>query len=566
MAPVDGDGTTSGGDESTGTPTPDESTGADETTGAPMPVCGDGTVDEGEECDDGEANADNAACKSDCVAATCGDGLVYEGIEDCDDGNDDDTDGCSNSCEIVAACGNGEVDEGEECDDGSDNGPNGACSDECTAAVCGDGVTQSDVEQCDDANEDNNDACTELCAPPTCGDGFAQTVNSELCDDGDDEEGDECNADCTTAGLWTDTYNGPANSNDTIYGTASDSDGNVIVVGESLVTGEGDNIWVRKYTAAGAVDWTQTYHGVTSDIGYAVAVNGADQIFVAGSSFTLDDGRDAWIRRYSDTGGTAWTQTYNGNANENDEALGIAVDPSGNVVVAGYTTTATAGSDIWVRKYNSSGNVQWTRTASGTGNEDDEGHAIATDSDGNVIVTGYAWAGGASRDVWVRKYDAAGNVDWTETFGGGEGNDEGNGVAADSAGNVVVVGYVTTASNGRDVWVRKYSAAGAEQWTQTYDAPQNANDTGRGVTIDGNDEIVVAASINRGTQSDNIWVRKYDVDGNELWTSTYNSDAFGSDVGHAVSVDPEGNIAVGGFETRSDLGQSRNAWVRRILQ
>ena len=131
---------------------------------------------------------------------------------------------------------------------------------------------------------------------------------------------------------------------------------------------------------------------------------------------------------------------------------------------------------------------------------------------------------------------------------------------------MIVVGYHTTAAVGRDVWVRKYDAGGGEQWTQTYNAPQDGGDTGRAVAVDGDDAIVVAGSIYRGAQSDNIWVRKYDADGNEQWTSTYNSDGFGSDVANAVATDPAGNVAVGGFETRTDLGQVRNTWARRMLQ
>ncbi|MEX1362572.1 MAG: DUF4215 domain-containing protein [Nannocystaceae bacterium] len=562
MAPADGS-TGPGQTDATGQP----STGADETTAGPPAVCGDGMVEGDEQCDDGPDNADTAACTTTCTAATCGDGLVHEGVEECDDGNEVDDDACTSACELPAVCGDGQVDKGEECDDGEANSSEGACMLDCTASVCGDGMVSSRVEQCDDGNDDNNDACTELCAPPTCGDGFAQTVNSELCDDGDRLEGDECNADCTTAGLWTDTFNGRANNNDLVHGVAADSAGNVIAVGETFDVDDGDDVWLRKYAPDGAVQWTETFHGITADAGYAVAVDGSDQIFVAGSTFTLDDDLDVWVARYSPAGAPGWTQTFNGPASGADEALGIAVDPAGNVVVAGYTTTAGAGRDIWVRKYSPAGAPQWSRTAAGSGSNNDEGHAVATDGDGNVLVTGFVWAGADGRDIWVRKYDAAGAEQWTRTHAGPAGdNDEGNGVAADAAGNVIVAGYQTVQDAGRDVWVRKYDAAGTEQWTQTFNAPQDGSDTGRGVAVDGDGAIVVAASVFRGTQSDNIWVRKYDTDGNEQWTSTYNSDGFGSDVASAVAVDADGNIAVGGFETRTDLGQFRNAWVRRMLQ
>ena len=61
--------------------------------------CGDGVLDAGEECDDGEANSDSEvdACRTSCVSAHCGDGVV-DSSESCDDGDASAMDGCSSSC------------------------------------------------------------------------------------------------------------------------------------------------------------------------------------------------------------------------------------------------------------------------------------------------------------------------------------------------------------------------------------------------------------------------------------------------------------------------------------
>ena len=59
-----------------------------------MPLCGDGVLDPGEQCDLGLANGDAAKCLYDCVSATCGDGQVYAAVEECDDQNFVPTDGC----------------------------------------------------------------------------------------------------------------------------------------------------------------------------------------------------------------------------------------------------------------------------------------------------------------------------------------------------------------------------------------------------------------------------------------------------------------------------------------
>ncbi len=128
------------------------------------------------------------------VAGTCGNGVI-EGGERCDDGNDDDGDGCLSTCE-VAACGDGYVYAGvEECDDGNNRGGD-ACTADCLAGVgCGNGILD-EGEVCDDGNIHSDDGCLADCRAASCGDGFAQ-LGSEQCDDGNQLDGDGCNADCS---------------------------------------------------------------------------------------------------------------------------------------------------------------------------------------------------------------------------------------------------------------------------------------------------------------------------------------------------------------------------------
>jgi hypothetical protein len=88
-------------------------------------MCGDGHIDDGEQCDDGLDNRDDGACKLDCTAATCGDGKVWDGVEVCDLGpdNSDAYSGCSESCTRNATCGDSNVDVPYEmCDAGPLNG------------------------------------------------------------------------------------------------------------------------------------------------------------------------------------------------------------------------------------------------------------------------------------------------------------------------------------------------------------------------------------------------------------------------------------------------------------
>ena len=67
-------------------------------------VCGDGVVQSGEACDDGN-DVDSDACPSTCAEAVCGDGFVWAGVETCDDGGTTSGDGCSASCELESDAG-----------------------------------------------------------------------------------------------------------------------------------------------------------------------------------------------------------------------------------------------------------------------------------------------------------------------------------------------------------------------------------------------------------------------------------------------------------------------------
>jgi cysteine-rich repeat protein len=123
-------------------------------------LCGNGTIDVDEECDDGPDNGDTKACTSACRNAICGDGLVLAGSEDCDTGVQSST--CDSDC-TPPACGDGIVNmaAGETCDDGNVD-PNDDCTDQCLLATCGDG-TVNPGEECDDGNVDPDDDCTPDC-------------------------------------------------------------------------------------------------------------------------------------------------------------------------------------------------------------------------------------------------------------------------------------------------------------------------------------------------------------------------------------------------------------------
>jgi len=135
-------------------------------------ICGDGVVDDGEECDDGEANGDAPdACREDCTLPFCGDGIVdsEEGCDEGDGNSDDAPDACRTDCQ-PAFCGDGVVDAGEDCDDGNDV-DNDACANSCVE------VLGSLCSPCDgdDACGRESDLCVDLGGDSFCAIDCAET-------------------------------------------------------------------------------------------------------------------------------------------------------------------------------------------------------------------------------------------------------------------------------------------------------------------------------------------------------------------------------------------------------
>ncbi|HEX5749351.1 MAG TPA: DUF4215 domain-containing protein [Archangium sp.] len=140
-----------------------------------------------------------AASQDVCIKTDCGDGILQAG-EACDDGNILDGDGCSRTCESVEACGNGVLDSasGEVCDDGNTRDGDG-CSANCKSnEKCGNGVVDVSMgEKCDDGNTRSADGCSADClSDETCGNHYTDSVIGEVCDDGNRVAGDGCSADC----------------------------------------------------------------------------------------------------------------------------------------------------------------------------------------------------------------------------------------------------------------------------------------------------------------------------------------------------------------------------------
>lgn len=144
----------------------------------------------------------SATCQVEVPPPYCGNGVLNPG-EECDDGNNRNGDGCNRFCHLeygYAFCGDGKLNIalGEQCDDGNTVSGDG-CSATCKierGVDCGDGVLNRETEQCDNG-QNNSDApgqCRENCLLPYCGDAIIDY--NEECDDGNNLDGDGCSLTC----------------------------------------------------------------------------------------------------------------------------------------------------------------------------------------------------------------------------------------------------------------------------------------------------------------------------------------------------------------------------------
>ena len=172
--------------------------------------------------------------------------------------------------------------------------------------------------------------------------------------------------------------------------------------------------------------------------GRGVAVASSGNIYIVGniSVFML-------IAKYNSSGTLQWQRSL-GSVSLPEEGWAIAIDPSENVYITGYVDVVGQANNVIIAKYNTSGTIQWQKQLAGVGTRNDYGTSIAVDSASNVYVNAYsnASAGGGNFDFLTFKLDSSGNMSWQRSLSGsgGTSSDFGIGIALDSASNVYVAG------------------------------------------------------------------------------------------------------------------------------
>jgi hypothetical protein len=302
----------------------------------------------------------------------------------------------------------------------------------------------------------------------------------------------------------------------------NDSSGNVYVTGYygsspisfgsiQVSPPNSTDIFVAKYDKKGNATWVKTFGGsgsenyisendqvaqitganIISDINGNIYVTGSylsDTLLLGTTKLPNSGLGDFFLAKYDNNGNLLWAKK--GGGNDFDYVFGMTTDLNGNVVISGRfssssitfgstTLVNSGGTDAFIVKYSSSGNVLWAKRTGGTG--DEIYHSVTSDINNNIYVTGWynstsltfgstALSNSGGKDILVGKYDANGNVIWAKKVGG-IGDEFSRSIMVDATGNILIGGGFSTTSltvgtnvlsnsGGIDILIVKYDASG----------------------------------------------------------------------------------------------------------
>jgi hypothetical protein len=286
----------------------------------------------------------------------------------------------------------------------------------------------------------------------------------------------------------------------------------------------------------------------------------------------------------------------------------IHTDNSGNVYITGgtrnmlivgndtvYDIQTINNSDVFIAKYDSSGNALWVKKSENSPSGHDYGTGIITDNYGNIYVTGYFQGSTikfdtitltntgtncsnyACDEIFIVKYDSLGNIKWAKSAQGST-EDHAVDIACDTLGNIIITGYFesphivfdtitllnadsTTNYYSFKIFTAKYDASGNIVWAKGAGSGYNSNDQARGIAADDYGNVYVTGSFNSHTINfdsivlynttnqlnqyrEDLFIVKYNAEGNIVWAKKEGGNY--SDRGEGITIDGENNLCIVG--------------------
>ena len=421
---------------------PDSST----TMTPPMPECGDGNVDPGEECDPADPAPDAPVCNDDCVVS----GQLIEDFH---------WDHAGDDAALAMVLWDGDIIiggyadwEGERDVHVARHTTDGALR--WTYRTGGTGLAGDHARALALTPSGTLIAVGNIRDDP----GMMMPIRDDIWMAEIDENGGE---------LWT-ASDGTVEGREFAYAVVVLDDGDIVTAGryENATI----DFSVRRYTLGGGMPelvWEDAVDGALmgADDAFALIEHPDGRLFAGGTRTQADGDFDRYLRWWQDDGVAAVEVCDDGGhdrpAGATDEIRGLAVTPDGGIVAVGISQfTSGAPIDAWLGVYEpGSCALAWQRSIDGPDGGTDRAYAVAVDDAGDIITAGYTHRGGTD-DTWLVKWSGAavGEIVWeAEPMNGpGDGADRLHAIAIDEDGTIVVAGQ-RSHPNDINVWVGRYT-------------------------------------------------------------------------------------------------------------
>jgi len=364
--------------------------------------------------------------------------------------------------------------------------------------------------------------------------------------------------------------------------------------GNIYLTGARDGqIYTVKFDNTLTLQWEAPLFGNPGENshGDAIYVDSYGDVYVTGK---INDDNIFTVKYDGDTGADLWNGQYDGGFDA-DEGADVAVDASGDIYVTGWIWNEYGNPDYCTIKYRfdqieGTYEQDWVKIYNGGGH--DVSGKLAIDALSNIIVAGYSFGGSSLDDVYIIKYDSAGNELDNARYDGGSTNDYVHDLCLDASGNVYVTGHKRQHPievNKADYLTVKFNSSLAFKWAIAYDgADDQFDDIAYAIAADVDGNVYVTGRSGAYTDGEYVFddyaTIKYDSGGYPVWAPGGHIDAQGAarydgppgfdhDVAHDIVVDPLGNVYVTGESVGTDGGfdfatlkyrsDGETLWVKR---
>ena len=333
-------------------------------------------------------------------------------------------------------------------------------------------------------------------------------------------------------------------------------DGGYILGGSTtLPESNYSDFYIVKTDNFGEIQWTKTYSKNYSD-GVAKILQTPDggYLVLGNTNTTPNGGTDVYLAKLDSNGNVVWEKTYGGQSNDTGASI---VKTSDGYIIVGSTTSYGTDSDIYVIKVDNNGNEIWINHYGGSGG--DTGSKIIATKDGNYAIVGTTSSFGDQFDLYLLKLDGNGNNLWDKHYGGSDW-DGGYSIAEMQDSSLVLSGFAVgfgTGDTGRDMFLVKTDANGVEQWHKAFGGVYQDNASqvvasSDGIVIAGTETISIQST--SGPENVDLFVIKTDFDGNQLWQSQFGGRQNES-AGEMI-INSDGNIVIAGSENSYSINSN----------